>query len=181
VRSTVRNPAAYDACAVRRSGGWVSRNTTRTPTNIATHSPATVQSMPRQPTGPESRPPTSGASTGATPPTVTMSVNARAAARPVTKSAITARPITMPPAPDKPWTRRATASTVRLGAIAQTTPARTQTAVLASSGGLRPYRSDSGPTTSWPTARPTRKVVSVSWTALAEASSSSPMAGKPGR
>ncbi len=79
-----------------------------------------------------------GASTGATPPTVTISVNARAAARPVTRSAITARPITMPPAPESPCTRRATASTAMFGATAHTTPATTQTAVLTSSGGRRP-------------------------------------------
>ena len=77
-----------------------------------------------------------------------ISVNALAAARPVTRSAITARPMTMPPAPAKPCTRRATASTARLGAIAQTTPATTHTAVLTTSGGRRPKRSDSGPMTS---------------------------------
>ena len=72
------------------------------------------------------------------PPTVSISVNALAAARPVTMSAMTARPITMPPAPEKPCTSRAATSTGSDGAIAQTTLATTQTAALAISGRRRP-------------------------------------------
>ena len=166
---------------VRRSGGWVSCSTKTTPTSIAAHRAVTVQSIPRQPTGSARSPPTSGASTGAMPPTVIISVNALAAARPVATSAITARAMTMPPAPEKPWTSRATTSTGRLGATAHAMPAATQTVALAISGRRRPYRSEIGPITSWPKARPIKKVVSVSWTPLGPASSASPMAGKPGR
>ena len=108
-------------------------------------------------------------------------MKARAAAVPVTTSVITARPMTIPPAPAKPCTRRATTSTARVGAIAQTTPATTQTAALATSGVRRPKRSESGPITSWPNASPTRNEVRVSCTPLASAPSASPIAGKPGR
>ena len=98
--------------------------------------------------GSASSPPTRGASTGATPPTVIISVNALAAARPVTTSAMIARPMTMPPAPANPWTSRARTSTGSVGASAQTTPAATQTDALTISGPRRPRRSESGPITS---------------------------------
>ncbi len=94
---------------------------------------------------------------------------------------MTARPMTMPPAPANPWTNRAATSTGRLGAIADTTPATTQTAALITSGGRRPNRSDSGPITSWPQASPIRNAVRVSCTPLAALPRSSPIAGKPGR
>ncbi len=179
--STLRTPSRTDGVVRRVSAGCVSGTTTSTPTSMATQSAATVQSIPRQPTGPASRPPTRGASTGATPPTVIISVNARAAARPVTTSAMIARPMTMPPAPAKPCTRRAATSTGREGATAQTTAATTQTEALTISGPRRPRRSDSGPITSWPNASPARNAVRVSWTSLASAPRSAPMAGKPGR
>ena len=146
------------------------------------HRPATVQSIPRQPTGSASRLPTSGASTGATPPTVIISVNALAAARPVTRSAITARPITMPPAPAKPCTKPAApGAPASVGGERAHHPRATQTVALTTSGRRRPKWSDSGPMTSWPSASPTRKAVSVSCTPLGPASSVSPIAGSPGR
>src|SRR6266545_3768476 len=118
----------------RLARGRVSGTTTRTAKSITTHRPVTIQSIPRHPIGSESRPPTSGARTGATPPTVSISVNAFAAARPVTRSAITARPITMPPAPERPCASLAAISTGRLGAKADATPASTQTAALTTRG-----------------------------------------------
>ena len=135
--------------------------------SIAAHRPATVQSIPRQPTGPASRPPTSGASTGATPPTVSIRVNALAAARPVTRSAMTARPITMPPAPAKPCTSRA-ADEHRQGRARARRPRRRprrprrwRSAGAAGRSGPRAAPSPAGRTAS-----PTRNVVSVSWTPL---------------
>jgi hypothetical protein len=92
-----------------------------------------------------------------------------------------ARPMTMPPAPAKPCASRATTSTARLGATAQTTPATAHTAALATSGPRRPYRSDTGPMTSWPKARPTRNEVRVSCTPLASVPKAVAIAGNPGR
>src|SRR5579859_255779 len=50
-----------------------------------------------------------------------------------------------------------------VGASAQAALAATHTAVPASMRGRRPKRSDNGPMTSCPNAKPTMKVVNVSW------------------
>ena len=95
------DPASGEAsrCTARASGGWVSGTTSSTPTSIASAEPGDRPEHPAPAHRVGQQAPTSGASTGATPPTVSISVNALAAARPVTRSAITARPMTMPPAP----------------------------------------------------------------------------------
>lgn len=53
-------------------------------------------------------------------PVITMrTLSARAAALPVSRSMIIARPMTMPADAPMPWKRRATTSTVAVGAIAE--------------------------------------------------------------
>jgi hypothetical protein len=148
---------------------------------MTTERPRTIPSSPRQPIGSVSRPPRSGATTGATPPTIIMSENARAAGLPVARSEITARPITIPAAPPSPCSSRATTSTPIVGANTAAALARTHSAAPATSGGTRPNRSESGPKTSCPAVTPTRNAVSVNCTVVAEVASSVVIRGNAGR
>ena len=66
------------------------------------------------------------------------------------------------------------------GLTAQATDARVSTASDSSSGVRRPRASETGPPTSWPSAIPTKNVVSVSCTWVAPASRSWPTRGKAG-
>ena len=68
-----------------------------------------------------------------------------------------------------------------VGATAHASEATAWVAIPTTSGRRRPNASDSGPITSWPTARPRSIPVSVSCTAESLARRSSPICGKAGR
>ena len=119
--------------------------------------------------------------TGATPPTIIIRLNARAAALPDARSAMIALPITMPAAPATPWANLAPISTSMVGAKTVVALATTHTAAPTSIGRTRPNRSESGPNSSCPAARPSRNAVSVSCTAVAEVCRSPTMVGNAGR
>ena len=72
---------------------------------------------------------------------------ARAAARPLARSEMIARPITMPAAPVSPCASRAATSTSMVGARTVTALASTHTTAPTTRGLTRPYRSESGPNT----------------------------------
>ncbi len=105
----------------------------------------------------------------------------RAMATPSYMSRTTARAITMPAAPASPCTSRKATSVPTVGASAHSAVATTLTTSPASSGRRRPHRSLIGPTTSWPTAMPTRQAVSVSWTVAAGACRDRVTSGSDGR
>ena len=88
--------------------------------------------------------------------------------------------MTMAQPPAKPCTNRAAIITATDGLNAHATDATTRTASPASSGRRRPTRSENGPPASWPSAIPTKNVVSVSCTWVAEASRSRPTSGNAG-
>ncbi len=88
--------------------------------------------------------------------------------------------MTMAQPPAKPCTNRAAIITATDGLNAHATDAATRTASPASSGRRRPTRSENGPPASWPSAMPTKNVVSVSCTWVAEASRSRPTSGNAG-
>src|SRR5699024_9192675 len=161
--------------------GSVSGTSSADPANIVTARPARTTSTPRQPMWSTSALPSSGATTGATPAISINKVKARAAACPVDRSAITARPNTIPAAALSPCSSRAASSTPSVGATAAPMLARTNTAVPTSSGRRRPTRSESGPNTSCPPAIPSRNIVSVSWMVVSEPSRSARISGKAAR
>ncbi|SCD73935.1 hypothetical protein GA0115246_105383 [Streptomyces sp. SolWspMP-sol7th] len=89
--------------------------------------PTTVRTrkMPRQSVKRRICPPMSGATIGAT-PEMSMSVEKnRAIASPSYRSRTTARAMTIPAAPARPWIRRKTMSSAVPGAIAHAAVART--------------------------------------------------------
>src|SRR5919199_752394 len=137
--------------------------------------------MPRQLVTRSSSPPSVGASTGAAPSTRNNRDSIVAAARPVNRSRTTAIATTAPAAVPTPCSRRSTPSTSMLGATSTSSDATTYSAVPASSGPRRPNASESGPSTSWPIARPTRVPVRVSWTIADVVPSSAVMVGSAGR
>src|SRR4051794_5578760 len=82
--------------------------------------------------------------------------------------------------PLKPCTKRASIITAMVGLSPHTIDATTMTTRDATNGRRRPRWSEIGPPASCPSAMPTKKVVSVSWTPVALACRSCPTAGKPG-
>src|SRR3712207_5009183 len=54
-------------------------------------------------------------------------------------------------------------------------------AVPISTPGLRPVRSERGPQTSWPSAKPPKKIVTVSWVVVSDAPNASAVTGIAGR
>jgi hypothetical protein len=92
-----------------------------------------------------------------------------------------AREITSPAAPARPWMKRSSTRTAAEGARAHATEARRNPTSPTISGRRRPSRSERGPATSWPTARPTRQAVIDSWAAEADAFRSSASSGSAGR
>ncbi len=68
-----------------------------------------------------------------------------------------------------------------VGASAQSSEAAACAQMPTTSGRRRPKASESGPMTSWPTARPSSMPVSVSWTAESLARRSSAIRGNAGR
>ena len=89
--------------------------------------------------------------------------------------------ITAPAAAPRPCSTRSPPSTAMFGASALSTDATTCTPVPISSGVRRPNASESGPTMSWPSARPSSVPVSVSWTVGDVVASSSVIVGSAGR
>jgi hypothetical protein len=91
-----------------------------------------------------------------------------------------ARAIAIPVAAAKPCTNRAATSSSIVQAVAHSTEATTYPERPASSGMRLPRRSLTGPTSSWPSARPTSVVASVACTAPAEVRNSCWIAGNAG-
>ncbi len=127
------------------------------------------------------RPPSTGATIGATLDKVMNSENSRAAATPLETSAAIALASTIPPPPDAPWKNRQTTSRPADGASAHSTEASAQTRVDPSSSRRRPQASDIGPSTNCPTTMPMTSAVRVSWTADWLAPRSSASCGNAGR
>ena len=117
---------------------------------------------------------------GAIPPTPAMMFRLRTSRGPSARSTTTLRAVTIAQPPLRPWTKRATIISWIDGHTAHATEARVSTASDSSSGMRRPRVSETGPPTSWPSAIPTKNVVSVSCTCVAPASRSSPTRGKAG-
>lgn len=103
-----------------------------------------------------------GAATGAMPWIAMTRLRAWVAVMPRERSAMTARPSTMPAAPPSPWKKRAMSRSGRVGATAEQTLATKASTLPHSRSGRRPARSDRTPMLSWPSATPARKVVIVS-------------------
>ena len=100
--------------------------------------------------------PSEGASTGATPRTSISRDMTVAAAESLNRSPTTATATTIAAAAPIPCSARATASMVRSGASRHSSDAAMCSTIPAISGLRRPSESDSGPTTSCPTASPAR-------------------------
>lgn len=143
--------------------------------------PVSTTKMPRQSVTRSTWPPMSGAMIGATPDISIRVEKNRAISTPSYRSRTTARAMTMPAAPARPWSSRKPMSSWTEGAIAQIAVAPTYTIMPISSGLRRPQRSLIGPTTSWPNAIPAMHAVRVSWTVAAGAVRESATAGSAGR
>ncbi|GMA87380.1 hypothetical protein GCM10025868_26300 [Angustibacter aerolatus] len=89
--------------------------------------------------------------------------------------------LTMPAAAPKPSTKRSAISVSTLGATAHAIAATTNPASPMSSGRRRPTASLSGPSTTWPMARPASVAVSVRAVTDAVAPRSSAIVGRLGR
>jgi hypothetical protein len=131
--------------STRCDAGRVSGRLVPSNTKAATAPTATAQNTLRQPATSISRLPASGARIGETLTTSMSKAIRRAAAWPVCRSRTTARGITMPAQAPRPCTKRSTTSVWISGASAQPTLAKPNSTSPATSGGLRPYMSDSGP------------------------------------
>ena len=142
---------------------------------------ASTMNVPRHDVSRSTWPPMTGAITGARPLTSISSDMNRAMASPENRSRATAVATTKPAATPKAWTSRSPASAYADGASAQSSENAMYTVRPMSSGLRRPNESDSGPTNSWPSARPTMNVVNDSWTCDALAPSSPAMPGNAGR
>ena len=100
---------------------------------------------------------------------------------PLKRSRTIAMATTVPAAAPNPCRMRSSESETRSGASATPTLASTCTLVAMSSGRRRPMRSESGPTTSCPSANPMVVADSVSCTAASVVWNSSFTAGNAGR
>ena len=125
--------------------------------------------------------PTRGASTGATPETAARRESMTTSRRPPKRSRTIAAATTPPAAAPAPMKTRAIESVPRVGARAAQVLATTWSAVTDRSGMRRPTLSESGPTMSWPRAKPIIVPVSVSWIAAAVVLKSASRTGKAGR
>ena len=149
----------------RRTAGSVSGTAFAATATRMSPSTASTTKTPRHEVNRSTSPPIVGASTGATPSTSISRENRVAAARPTNRSRTIAIVTTDAAAAPTPCITRRPPSTATFGATRHRSDARTCTPTPTSSGRRRPKVSDSGPTRSWPRARPTRVPVSVSCTA----------------
>jgi hypothetical protein len=104
-----------------------------------------------------------------------------AASRPLKQSRTMAAELTTQAPPPRAWTKRQASSSGSEPTVVIARLASRKTTRPPSSTGLRPSRSESGPNSSWPRAKPARKVESDSsvWWMLAPTSSASTdMAGR---
>ena len=124
--------------------------------------------------------PSSGPTIGATPATPAMRFIARTSRAPEVRSTTIERAITIAQPPAKPCTSRAAIITPMLGPNAHARLATASTASDTSSGGRRPTRSEAGPPISCPSAMPTKNVVNVNCTCVADAARSRPTSGNAG-
>ena len=107
--------------------------------------PASTQNTVRQVPTRRIWPPITGARIGANPLIEATAEKNAAAALPANRSAMTARPITMPAAPAAPCTSRRPMSSVIDVVTAHSAETITKIATPTSSGRRRPSRSDRGP------------------------------------
>ena len=183
MRDTVAMPAMRPRRppALRRSGGSDSRTTAAsTPAATTLNTPMNTK-IERQPNGPSSTAPMSGARMGARPLIIIMSEKARAACFPTARSATTARARTTPAPPAMPCTSRPPSITYTSGANAQTKAATAASTCDATSRRRRPSESDIGPMKNCPNAMPAMNMVRVSWTIGSVVPKSCAMTGKAGR
>ena len=118
-----RPPRLPPAALFLRSRGSVSGRPVAVPISITNTIAARTTNNPRHDVIRSSCPPRIGASVGARPVTSSSSEKTRAAAAPDRRSRTTARAITIPAAPAKPWTRRSATSTEIEGATAHASDA----------------------------------------------------------
>src|SRR3954451_7783502 len=166
--------------AWRRSAGSDSGIASATAASITAARAATTQKETRQWETDSTSAPSRGPTTGAVPATAATTFIARTIRAPSVRSTTTDRAMTIAHPPVKPCTSRAAIITGTVGLNAHTTEAATNAATAASSGRRRPARSEYGPPTSCPSAMPTKNVVSVSCTWVADASRSRPTSGNAG-
>ncbi len=165
----------------RRATGNDSRTCHNAPISIRIDIAVIAHSTARQPALTKIRLPRLGATAGATATSVAKMLNKRAACAPELRSEITARLSTTPAEALTPCRNRNAINQAMVGDSATATEDSTKTLEPISNGRIRPYRSDSGPNSSWPALMPSRKAVSVSWMAEAPTSKSCAMRGKAGR
>ncbi len=165
----------------RPAGASVSGSARSVTTNSGTPIAASRTKIPRHEVIASAWPPTSGANTGATPVTIISRANIRAAIAPSKRSRTTARAITTPTPPARPWTTRRAISVPIDGASAHAAEATVYPTRPASSGRRRPSESLTGPAISCPTAIPSMHPVRVSWPVEALAPRSRVSEGRPGR
>ena len=103
--------------------------------------------------------------------------NLAAAAEPSYRSLTTARPIATPPPATTPCPSRSTTRAGPVGASAQPSETRVNSAAQVSSSRRRPRPSLTGPSASCPTAMPTMNAVRVSWATAAVVPSDSRSSG----
>ena len=160
---TAPRPSSPKPPVCRRSLGRVSGMKSAMPITMSAQNTARKKKAERQEFVRSSRtPPTIGPTSGAIIVMLISTEKNRAASGPFTMSAATARPITMPPPPRMPNTKREPMRKPIDGAKAQAKVAKIVTIDVMSTRRRRPKESDIGPKTSWPIMMPRNEAVSVS-------------------
>src|SRR5699024_7936081 len=175
LRRKVRKPPEC-----RREAGGDSGIRKSTPSSEISDIAAMTRKISRHWPNTRMKPPRSGATIGATPPTPCMMFMLRNSSGPPDMSISTARPRTIPKPPPIPCSTRSTSRTSTPGAKAQPTEASSHRTMPNSSGARRPIRSESGPATTWPHAVPRKNAVIVSCIREAVVESSSATSGNAG-
>lgn len=118
--------------------------------------------IPRKSATTRITPPIVGAMTGAMSRIADSESSLAAASRPEDRSETPATPTAAPLPAARPCRPRAASSAPTVGASTQSADVSTSSTVPPSTRRRRPTASETGPATSCPTARPTRKTVTVS-------------------
>ncbi len=169
-------------CSGRR---WAAGNVSGSANAAISRSPAAISTsapkIQRHDASSSTTAPNDGAKTGATPSTSINRDSTAAAVDPVNRSPTTATATTAAAAAPMPCNPRAMPRAVMFGANMHSSEATMCSTTPATSGRRRPSESDSGPTSSWPSASPANVPVSVNWTTDEVTSNSSAMRGSAGR
>ena len=139
------------------------------------------QNMPCQEKNRNIRPPMTGDRIGAMPFTSMSIEKNRVSAGPLHTSRATARAMTMPTPPEKPWTKRKAMNMWMLDDKIQQTVDAVNTTMPNSSGRRRPFSSLTGPAKIWPMAMPAIDAVRVIWIMDVPTEKSAIIKGKAGR